>query len=171
MFPEWRTENGGFGASESHEYITKDHMGACNNSAIISEENFALGRYIKLKYAKKPVYFGKDVIHEDVMMYKYYGYWPTNLKLKPSYLFNTGIIEWWQKYFKCYWVLRTRAAIVTNETGSRIGDFSTCDERSKTGIYVLSFIPYIGLVLSILVFVFCDIKLYSLVHCSMLKIL
>lgn len=86
--------------SESVHDILGIEMVKCKKSAVVVDEEMAIQLYNILKENQKPVYFGKDIIHEIFYGYRYYGNYPTNVLLRSRYYFETGIIEWWQKYFR-----------------------------------------------------------------------
>ncbi len=51
---------------------------------------------------------------ETLFGYKYFGYFPQNILLRIRFSFNSGIVDWWQKYIKWFLVLKTNRDYATN---------------------------------------------------------
>ncbi len=158
MLPQWKTKSGGYGFYETVEEVFEMHMESCDKSAIIGDENFAIQMFTVLKAIKKPAYLGQDVLNENLLGYKYYGYFPQNIMRRVKYYFQTGIVNWWGKYFKWVVALKTEREYQTIVIGQNI----TNTANSKAGIYILSVIPGIGLLLSLFVFIFLDSPIINL---------
>ncbi len=94
--------------------------------------------------SKKPVYFGKDVVNENLIGYTYDGYFPMKLMLRFKYWFQSGVAEWWENYFK--WVYKIKSEVEVKSRFSATNISSTTN--SKTYIYILSIIPGVGFLLS-----------------------
>ncbi len=60
-----------------------------------------------MKQMGKPSYFGKDKILEKFWGYEFVGYFLANIIIRARYLFETGVIEWWQKHADYSLVLKT----------------------------------------------------------------
>lgn len=162
MFPAWNLSDGQLGYAETAPKILKLHMDACNRSAIISSDAFAIPVYTTLKLKTKQVFYGKDIIYETFHAYRYHGYLPTKVLLKSKYYFQTGILDWWQKYFK--WCLEMKTAFgaeILKLNGSSSSLWSSQNSNSSAA-YVISFIPLVGLLLSLLSFILFDS--YLIVH-------
>ncbi len=148
MFPAWNKTNGQIGTRESLEYILENYMDACNKSAVLLTETMAIPLYHILKGKEKPAYYVKDVINENIMGYKYWGYFHSSVMLKPRYFFQSGISEWWEKFFK--WSLMIKANLERQTPSNRL------TKQSGTLILNLFMIPLFGLLLSILAFLLIE---------------
>ncbi len=152
MLPSWKEQNGDHGSGETVLQVLDMHMKSCDKSAIVADENFAIQLYTILMSLQSPVYFGKDIVNENLEGYKYYGYFPTSLMLRVKYSFQNGVVEWWENYFK--WIVKLKTELeYKNFISAKNGTYKS---SSKAGIYVLSLIPGTGLLLSLFVFVFMD---------------
>ncbi len=148
MFPAWNKTNGEIGTRESLEYILDNYMDACNKSAVLLTETMGIPLYHILKGKEKAVYYVKDVINENIMAYRYWGFFHTSVMLKPRYFLQSGVSEWWQKFFK--WSLMVKANLEKHTQSSRL------TKQSVTAILNLFIIPLVGLLLSILVFLLIE---------------
>lgn len=126
-------------------------------AAVILEENMALVLYSNLKRPNKPTYFEKDIIHETLEGYHYYGLFPEQFILRPKYFFQTGILEWWRKYFD--WAIVLKTHINANRNVKKHGSVIQNDDKVKTQILVLSFAPGIGFLLSIVAFLCLEARM------------
>ncbi len=155
MLPDWQTESGSHGSYESIKQILSMHMEICNKSTMILQDNMAIELFTILKATNKPAFFGKDVLNEILYGYKYFGFFPSSIMTRVKNSFQSGIIEWWQKYFK--WVIRIKTQ--TQERKIKHGTSTKAfviSPNSQTGVYILCLIPCFGLILASLVFVFCE---------------
>ncbi len=139
-------------------------MMRCNKSAIILRRDDAVILHAVLKKMDKPSFFGKDKILERFWGYTYAGYFPSHIILRARHLFGTGVIEWWQKYAEYSVVLKTNVNANTlipktfNKTDtSEIG-------RGKTVLVILSLIPGVGLLISLLVFICVETPIKKVLH-------
>ncbi len=88
--------------------LLESHVETCKKAAGIMFEQNAIPLYYKMSVRKKPVYFGKDIITEMLAGYKFKGYFPKRILLRSKYLFQTGIVRWWEKFFRWSLILKTR---------------------------------------------------------------
>ncbi len=157
MLPLWPDTSDDLIDHETIEQVLSMHMGKCNQTAIILRENMALQLFTILKAAKQPVFFGRDIIIGNLMGYNFKGYFPEQILLRIRSTFNSGIVEWWQKYVKWFVVLKTKKDYDTgNLTEFQRLTNRTIDGTSKSGVYVLCLIPGFGLLLSFAVFICFD---------------
>ncbi len=167
MMPEWKYNSKSRGSFESIGKVISMHMGKCNKAAMILSEKMALQLFAILKAAKQPVFFGKDVINENLYGFKYFGYFPQTLLLNTKFSFNSGIIEWWKKYLKWFLGLKTNQDIAARNLTELSGLSNSAKTNDKaSGVYILSLIPGIGLMVSLIVFIFYDCNLFKNTLCG-----
>ncbi len=155
--PARRNDIVGVGIVESIEQVLSLHLGKCNKTAMIIPQNMALQLFSILKGAKQPVFFGKDIIAENLMGYTYYGYFPQKVLLRIKFSFNSGIVEWWQNYIKWLVVLKTKKEYdLGNLTEYYRLINGTSTNNGTSGVFILSMIPGFGLLLSLAAFIFHD---------------
>ncbi len=90
--------NYGQGSEENVSTILNAHMINCNKSAIIISRPMAIQIYKTLQQMGKPCFFGEDVVTEKSWGYKLRGHFSPNVFFRPRHLFDSGLIEWWQKF-------------------------------------------------------------------------
>ncbi len=93
MFPSWNEDSGITGIMESINDILKFHMDKWNKSAMILMNADAIRLHTILNVHKKPVYFGRDIINENLEGYMYFGSFPTKVIWNSKYNFETGIVN------------------------------------------------------------------------------
>ncbi len=141
---------------ESVDEVLELGMEECNKSAIILKENMAISVYTHLLAKKKPVYFGKEVISENLGGYRFSGYFPTYVFRRSKHYFQSGIAEWWTKYFKWVVMVKTRAAEIKLMLSKGENDTTSHQVASGGNAYALVCIPLSGLIISLLAFIFFD---------------
>lgn len=157
MMPLKKKNSGKYVTGESLEQMLSMHIGKCNKSAMILPDEMALQLFAILKAVKQPVFFGKDIIHEKLSGYRYYGYFPENIILRIKHSFNSGIVEWWQKYLKWFVVIKTaRDSGTGNLTEFNRITNRTVDNSSKSSVFILALIPCFGFTISVTVFMIFD---------------
>lgn len=134
----------------------ENHMENCEKSAVIVSNEEAILLYSNLKVKKKPAYFGKNLIQETLMGYKFRGYFPPNIFKRCKSYFQAGIVEWWQKYFR--WSLMIKSRVEEMKNMSRNDNNGTLwnEVKGKGGIYALSCIPVFGFTLAVITFLVMD---------------
>ncbi len=163
IFPAWNDSNGQPGLWESVEDILKLHMNQCNKSAVILNNADAIQLHTILSMHKKAVFFGKDLIYENLQGYIYSGLFPNKLIWKSKYYFQTGILNWWQTYFKwCIFIKTKTEEMKLALERQQNNDVSDTDPNSAT-VYVIACIEMFELLLSIFAFIVIDLKLLK--HC------
>lgn len=129
----------------------RGHISSWNKSAMVVFKHKEL--FTILKDKMKPVYFRKDILTEKIWGYRFVGYFPTNVLLNARYLFQTGIVEWWQKYFDFVVVLKTRTKL-QNLTALNFKINTTLTAGGdKVSPAVLSIIHGVGLLISLFIFI------------------
>lgn len=157
IFPAWNEENGALGYWESMSQILGFHMGQCNKSAMILSNPDAIRLYTVLSMREKPVYFGKDIIDESILGYRYFGLFPTKLIWNSNYYFQAGFTNWWQDYIKWAIQSKTKSEVLKNERINIENRTLSNENPNQSGVYVLACIPAFGLLVSILAFIAIDI--------------
>lgn len=112
---------------------------------------------------KRPVYFGKDIINENLGAYQYFGHFPTYVLMRSRYCFQGGIVEWWMKFFK--WSIRVKAEAFEIKLRLMEMENITLSEHlsDKNNVYALCCIPLVGLAFSIIVFILLDSVVFKMV--------
>lgn len=157
IIPNWKNTTKPQSYNQTIYQVLDMHMESCNKSALIVSESLAIQLNTILKSLKRPVYFGKDVVNENLLGYSYYGYFPTNIMRRVKYSFQSGITEWWQNFFKFVIKLKSEKEGKSIIKSKKIN----LDTNSKAGIYILSMIPGVGLLLSVFWFIFMDSSVAS----------
>lgn len=144
----------GQGYSGNISTILNFHMKKCNKTAIILERHSALLLHTILRRMSKPSYIVKEKILEYFWGYKYSGYFPANLVLNGRYIFEAGIIAWWDQYFDFAVILKTNVHMGIFMPRTKFQSQDSDNKTGKTAVAVLTLIPGVGLLLSLFVFVF-----------------
>ncbi len=106
-----------------------------------------------LKQIGKPSFFGKDKILEKFWGYTFVGYFPPSIILRARYLYEAGVFGWWQKHAEYSLILKTNIYVnqilpkTFNQTNTRV------QSGSKTAVIILTLIPGVGLLISLVVFI------------------
>ncbi len=145
---------------ENISTILNIHMNICNKSAILLNSQTAITLHIIQKQMNKPSFFVNDKIHENFWGYEFVRYFPTNLLFRVRYLFDSGVFEWWQRYF--YYSLVLKSNHHAGKTIPKIANQTVTSEngKTKTAVTILSLIPGVGLLISVIVLI--------VEHCSTL---
>lgn len=154
LFPPWFNSYGQPGQKETVSQILEMQMNACNKSAVILNGEDRNVLYNIMKAKGKPVWNGKDLIHEQFVGYKYFGHFPTHMLLRSKYYLETGITEWWAKFFE--WSIMVKVRVNETNENAVNGNNDNRSNASKSAVYTLSCIPTVGLALSMIVFVLFD---------------
>lgn len=87
LFPNWKTitENGNNTKNTNH--LVNPHLYECKKSAVILDKNLALVVFANFTKMDKPVFYGKDIIHETFEGYHFFGHFPKEVLPKFSYLY------------------------------------------------------------------------------------
>lgn len=89
-------------------------------------------------------FYGKDVILEKFFGYVYKGYFPKEIWVKRMLSFQSGIMNWWQKYLKWYLVLKFKLNFEFNHDGNwnkyNSSEQGTTIDNNYSGFYVLGFL-------------------------------
>lgn len=156
MFPVWNSSTDFSGMFETLDQVLKMHMEECNKSAVILQDGMTIQLYNTLKMTNKPVYLGMDIVNENLNGYKYFGYFSTKVIMRSKHFFQSGILEWWQKFFNWYLIIKTRSDRIRVEQNAKH------EGQSQEGIYLIFLIPVTGLLLSIIVFIIFDRMLFKI---------
>lgn len=119
----------------------------CNHSAIIMPRVHAMIAYANLSSAKVTLFYGKDIIYENIRGYTYFGQMPEIIHSRTKHFFQSDILAYWQKWLDYLLVSR----ILWNQSENFDKNFVS-GRKSNTAANVLLFIPSIGLVASFVVF-------------------
>lgn len=99
-------------------------------------------------------YLGKEIFNENLLGYKYWGYFPARILQMSKFYFQSGIQEWWQMYIQWFLTYRFETKIwamqplrVTESDRKRLNEFKSGDQ-----IYGLCMIPLVCLLFSSIVF-------------------
>lgn len=128
-----------------------EHLQQCNYSALILHQNQALIIYTKLGRLKAPVFYGKDIINENMQGYKLYGKMPGNIYMRAKLFFESGALEFWRKYFSYVLVVRTRS--FASQKLDREETYGS-GRTTNSAVNIMLFIPAIGLLLSLIMFLY-----------------
>lgn len=79
--------------------LAKTDLQKCNRSALLMDQKAALSIYTELRHFDFPVFFGKDIIHENMLGYKFFGQIPCNVYVRTMQFYESGICDFWNKYF------------------------------------------------------------------------
>src|SRR3989442_1165959 len=127
-------------------------MNKCNKSAIILPKLQDIKLHEIQKQLNKPSFLGKDKIYEFFWGYQFQRHFPNHLIFRGPNLFEAGVFEWWKKHLEFSFILKLRthgkSSVLKNsqnDTSSTSGD--------KTAVAVLSIIPGVGLLSSIICFI------------------
>ncbi len=157
MLPVWKNKSGNYGSLESTQQVIHMHMGKCDKTAMILPKYMALQLFNTLKAAKQPVFFGKDIISENLFGYTYYGYFPPHILLKIRFSYSSGLVEWWRSYIKWFLVLKAYNNFATgNVTGYDGLENGEVKNGSGSKVYILCIIPGFGLLISLTIFICHD---------------
>ncbi len=141
------------GYEENVSTILNVHMNSCNKAAIILPRPMAIHLHKTLQRLGKPSHFGKDVITERFTGYKFFGHFPANVVFRAGYLFEANLFEFWQKIIEHLIALKARVndtnIFVQNTKHANLSEESV----RKSTIAILTIIPGIGLVLSVIYFI------------------
>ncbi len=151
----------GQGSLESVTTILDIHMNNCTKSAMIVRMPLAIQLHETLKRMGKPSFFGKDIILETYYAYEFIGTFPTKYTVRAGYIFDAGIIEWWEKLYDYSLVLKTnvhyhKLILKTHATSEVV--------RSKTAVVVLTLIPAVGLLFSAFVFIWAETNFWKVLY-------
>lgn len=130
---------------DKRQSIEIKELRKCNRSAMMMLQTHALAVYTELKNYNVPVFFGKDIIYENMNGYNFFGQIPANLYARTKYLFQSGIRDFWYRYLDYLLVLRTQ----TNFEAKR-----DAEKKSESGVNILILIPGIGIACSFITFLF-----------------
>lgn len=123
--------------------ITK--VNYCNKTAVILRYHKAKQITVQSRNSKtRRNYLGKTILHENLIGYYLFGQFPSSLERKIKYFFETGIVAEWKGLLEHMVDLLPPG-----------GNFD--DEQLKTGTFVLLAIPFVGWLLSLVVFVFGEV--------------
>ncbi len=111
-------------------------MKNCSKVAVILHDILAIQLCIIGKAANKHVYLGRDSLNENLLGYRYHGYFPKTILQRAKLFHKSGIIDWWQNYFKWLLVMKTEAGQLVKTEAKNISS-----NESKTGVYILCLIP------------------------------
>lgn len=159
----------GQGLGENVQTIVDLHMDKCNKSAIALTNYVALQLYTILKSKGKPAYFGKEIIYENHRGYKFNGIFPAKYIYKATYLFQTGIVNWWRKYFEFAMVLKTSSYIRQKMFSTAKISSTAQNSNQNTAVAVFSVILGTGILISVMVFVFFEIESLQILFLSKLN--
>ncbi len=155
MFPVWNLSNAYH--FQYVDQILEFHMHKCDKSAMILLKPDAIHLYTILNIYKKNVYFGKDIINENLEGYSYFGSFPTKLIWNSKYYFQSGIVKWWAEFFE--WSITTKSNMEKIKNKYKIAQNKTLsfDYQTQSGVYVLCCIPIFGWFVSIITFICIDL--------------
>lgn len=152
-------KTGKFTSFQTIDDILEANMDNCNKSAVILNEEAAISLFNILKVKKKPTYYGKDIMNQKLTGYTFFGYFPTRLLLKPMYYFESGVTEWWDKYFKWALMMKTRTEEVNML--ARKNQTVAWENDNRSDIYIICLIPLFGLSMSFFAFIFCEVNVIN----------
>ncbi len=101
----------------------------------------------------KPSFYVKEKILEQFWGYEFSRYFPTKLLSRVRYVFESGLFEWWQKYF--YYSLVLKSNQYAEKIIPKIANQTVTSEngKTKTAVTILSLIPGVGFLISVFVFI------------------
>ncbi len=120
---------------------------------MILEHADAIRLHTILKTQNKPAYFGKDIVNEIIEGYNYFGLFPTKIISSSTYYFQSGLVSWWQNYFKWFIFIKTKTEEMNILIRTVHNDTLSREDEYQSGVYVLLCIPVYGWCLSILSFI------------------
>lgn len=126
-----------------------EHLKQCNFAALIMYQNEALVTYTNMSSLNAPVFLGKDIIYENLLGYRYVGKIPEILHFRAKNFYESGILDFWRKYFDYLLIWRTKTY---QKHG--VGQTSFSNLKSYSAVFIILFIPAIGLLLSFLLYIF-----------------
>lgn len=156
LFPEWRTYAR---AANKTNALVIPHLKSCNKSAVILNEGLARVVFSRLKKPGRNLYFGKDVVMENIYGYETFGQFPNEIIRRITYFPQTGIQVHWSKYLEFFLIqIASSRKNLLNITSVEVVD----ENVSNVNVRVLLFIPGFGLLASIFVFIVKD--MYSILR-------
>ncbi len=95
------------------------------------------------------------MLNENLNGYKYYGLFPSPIIKRVQNSLQSGIIDWWQKYFK--WVIKFKTQTEERKTmqGTSTHDI-LISSKNQNGAYVLCLLLCFGLLLATFGFIFYE---------------
>lgn len=97
LFPSWNISNPRYDGRYDIDQFVTSHLNLCYKQAAIFDEWDTRRVYKTFKDSGKPIFYGKDKIHEAVAGYRLRGNFGFAFHKRAKYLTETGIFEWWNR--------------------------------------------------------------------------
>lgn len=127
----------------------------CYKYATIEMETNMIPIQTYLEKFNKPAFVVQDILKENIINYKCFGYFLTHILLKSKYHFQCGISDWWQKHL--YWAIKSQAMTRNKRYNeSEVEYFVKVKQCFE--FYVPCMIPLFGFVVSTVAYILFEIK-------------
>lgn len=140
LFPTWNISKPRYDGRYDIDPFITSHLNLCYKQAAILDEWDTQRVYKTFVEAGKPIFYGKDKIHETVAGYILRGHFGFRFHKRAKYLTETGIFEWWNG-IHAYLASREKFNVSLSEPSGHVSS------KQKSSTHVLVLITLFGVCL------------------------
>lgn len=100
MFPGWENATQEDDLSYNPNQFIREHLGKCYFQAAILDEWVAEAVYLNFSAKRKPVFLGKNIVHELFLGYRLFGHVDNITIMRVRHISQTGIFQCWRTTVK-----------------------------------------------------------------------